>query len=213
MAYTDWSIEGPEYANCNCAWGCPCQFNALPTDGTCRAVAGMLIERGHFGTTRLDGLRWVGTYAWPGPIHLGNGTQQFFIDERANEDQRKALVEILHGRETEPGATVFQVFSTTMSNVLDPVFTRVEVDVDVDACRGRIIVPGVIDSTGTPIQSPFTGQDHRVRVSLRKGFEYLEAEFGSGSTTATGRVKLDLKDSYGQFARIHLTQNGIPQRP
>jgi hypothetical protein len=26
-------------------------------------------------------------------------------------------------------------------------------------------------------------------------------------------VRLDLKDSYGQFARIHLTQNGIPRRP
>jgi hypothetical protein len=213
VAYTDWSIEGPEYANCNCAWGCPCQFNAPPTDGTCRAVAGMRIERGHFGATRLDGLAWVGTYGWPGAIHEGNGTQQFFIDERADADQRRALVEILHGRETEPGATVFQVFSTTMSTVLDPVFAPVEVEVDVDACRGRIVVPGVIDSTGTPIKSPFSGQDHRVRVSLRSGFEYLEAEYGSGSTRATGGVRLDLKDSYGQFARIHLTQNGIPRRP
>src|SRR3712207_4808737 len=91
MAYVDWSIEGPEYANCNCAWGCPCQFNALPTDGTCRAVAGMRIEQGHFGSTRLDGLAWVGTYGWPGPIHEGNGTQQFFIDERADADQRSVV--------------------------------------------------------------------------------------------------------------------------
>jgi hypothetical protein len=173
----------------------------------------MRIEKGHFGSTRLDGLAWVGTYGWPGPIHLGNGTQQFFIDERADTDQRKALVEILHGRETEPGATIFQVFSTTMSNVLNPVFTKVEVDVDPDACRGRIAVPGVIDSTGTPIKSPFTGQDHRVRVTLRGGFEYTDAEYGSGSTKATGGVKLDFKDSYGQFARIHLTQNGIPRHP
>jgi hypothetical protein len=76
-----------------------------------------------------------------------------------------------------------------------------------------IVVPGVIDSVGTPIKSPFSGQDHRVRVSLRSGFEYLDAEYGSGTTTATGGVKLDFKDSYGQFARIHLTQNGIPRRP
>jgi hypothetical protein len=41
----------------------------------------------------------------------------------------------------------------------------------------------------------------------------LDAEYGSGTTTATGGVKLDFKDSYGQFARIHLTQNGIPRRP
>ncbi|MGA7790694.1 MAG: DUF1326 domain-containing protein, partial [Xanthobacteraceae bacterium] len=29
--------------NCNCAYGCPCQFNALPTHGNCEAVAGMQI--------------------------------------------------------------------------------------------------------------------------------------------------------------------------
>ena len=213
MAHVDWSIEGPEYVNCNCAWGCPCQFNALPTDGTCRGVGAMRIERGHFGTTRLDGLAWVGTYAWPGAIHEGNGTWQFFIDERADADQRKALVEILHGRETEPGATFFQVFSTTMATTLDPQFVPVEVEIDPDACRARIVVPGVLDSTGTPIKSPFSGQDHWVRVSLRSGIEYTEAEYGSGSTTATGGVKLGLKDSYGQFARIRLTQNGIPHRP
>jgi hypothetical protein len=213
MAYVNWSIEGPEYVNCNCAWGCPCQFTAQPTDGTCRAMTGMRIERGHFGTTRLDGLCWVGTYAWPGAIHEGNGTQQFFIDERADADQRKAPVKILHGRETEPGATIFQVFSTTMSKVLDPQFVPVEVEIDPDACRARIAVPGVIDSTGSPIRNRFTGKDHRVRVWLRGGFEYTEAEYGSGSTQAMGAVKLDLKDSYGHFSRIHLTQNGIPRNP
>ena len=31
MAHVDWSIKGPEIATCNCDWGCPCQFNALPT--------------------------------------------------------------------------------------------------------------------------------------------------------------------------------------
>ena len=34
MAHTDWMIRGPEIASCNCSYGCPCQFNALPTDGT-----------------------------------------------------------------------------------------------------------------------------------------------------------------------------------
>ncbi len=34
----DWAIKGREFANCNCSYGCPCQFNALPTDGTCKAA-------------------------------------------------------------------------------------------------------------------------------------------------------------------------------
>jgi hypothetical protein len=26
-------IAGEEVDNCNCSWGCPCQFSALPTAG------------------------------------------------------------------------------------------------------------------------------------------------------------------------------------
>ncbi len=26
----EWILTGREFANCNCAHGCPCQFNALP---------------------------------------------------------------------------------------------------------------------------------------------------------------------------------------
>ena len=34
-----WEIKGREFGSCNCNYGCPCQFNALPTHGHCRALA------------------------------------------------------------------------------------------------------------------------------------------------------------------------------
>jgi hypothetical protein len=90
MAYVEWEITGREFVNCNCAYGCPCQFNALPTHGHCMGVAGYQIEEGHFGGTRLDGLQAVWIGQWPGPIHEGQGTMQILIDERANPAQRAA---------------------------------------------------------------------------------------------------------------------------
>ena len=33
MAYVDWMIKGPNIGGCNCADGCPREFNALPTRG------------------------------------------------------------------------------------------------------------------------------------------------------------------------------------
>ncbi len=80
MAVTSWTMKGPEMMNCNCAYGCPCQFNALPTDGTCQAIVGMNIDEGHFGDVSLDGLRWLIVFAWPNAIHQGNGTMQAVID-------------------------------------------------------------------------------------------------------------------------------------
>ena len=29
MSMIDWYIEGSEFGNCNCSFGCPCQFEAL----------------------------------------------------------------------------------------------------------------------------------------------------------------------------------------
>ena len=76
MAHTSWSMKGAHLNNCNCAFGCPCDFNAPPTDGPCIGMAGMKIDTGHFGDVKLDGLCWAATYHWPAALHLGNGTIQ-----------------------------------------------------------------------------------------------------------------------------------------
>jgi hypothetical protein len=44
---------------------------------------------------------------------------------------------------------------------------------------------------------------------LPDGFEYRIAEIGSGTTRATGAIKLDLKSSYGHFAHLHLSNKGV----
>src|SRR5437667_12792148 len=95
MANTQWTIQGREFGNGNCAYGCPCQFNALPTQGHCRGAMAVHIDRGHHGSTNLDGLRLALLFKWPGPVHLGNGEAQPFVDARANPAQRDALLRIM----------------------------------------------------------------------------------------------------------------------
>src|SRR6266436_564 len=209
MPDVKWAIKGREFVNCNCAYGCPCQFNALPTHGNCKAVVGFDIEEGHHGGTRLDGLKAAGVLAWPGPIHEGRGEAQLIIDQRATPAQRQALLRILAGEDTEPGATVWQVFSTTREKIHEPVFAPIEFVVDRERRTARLVVPGVIEGRGEPIRNPVTGAEHRVRIDIPNGFEYTIAEMGRGWTKTSGAIKLDLVDSYGQFANIHLCQNGI----
>ncbi len=91
------TIHGDEFVNCNCAYGCGCQFNALPTHGDCQAIATYRIDRGSHGDTSLDGLCGAAIYRWPGPVHEGNGEMQLVIDERADADQRRALETIMSG--------------------------------------------------------------------------------------------------------------------
>ena len=211
MADTKWTIKGREFVNCNCSYGCPCQFNGLPTHGHCQAVGGFEIERGHHGSTALDGLKFVGIFRWPGAIHEGKGKAAVVIDERANEAQRGALLRILSGQDTEPGATVFNVFASTLVKVHEPIFSRIDFEVDIDGRRARLVVPGLIETRGEPILNPVTGNEHRVRIDMVGGFEYTLAEIGRGWSKASGPISYELADSYGQFAHLHLSQSGIVQ--
>ncbi len=209
MAEVKWSIKAREFVNCNCAYGCPCQFNALPTHGYCEAVTAMQIDEGIHGNTRLDGLRFVGIFRWPGAIHEGKGEAAVVIDERASQPQRDALLRILTGQDTEPGATIFQVFFTTLEKVHEPIFTTIDFEVDVDRRSGRAVVPGVTEGRGEPIKNPVTGAEHRVRIDIPNGFEYTLAEMGRGWTTVSHPMQFKLADSYAQFAHVNLCQSGI----
>jgi hypothetical protein len=209
MAQVKWSIKAREFVNCNCAYGCPCQFNALPTHGHCDAVTAMQIDEGVHGNTRLDGLRFVGIFHWPGAIHEGKGEAAVVIDERANAAQRDALLRILTGQDTEPGATIFQVFFTTLETVHEPIFAAIDFEVDIERRRGRAVVRGITDGRGEPIKNPVTGAEHRVRIDIPNGFEYTLAEMGRGWTTVSHPMQFKLSDSYAQFAHVNLCQSGI----
>ena len=204
-----WMIRGFEYGNCTCAWGCPCQFNASPTHGSCEAVVGGVIEEGHFNDVRLDGLHWVLLLQWPGEIAAGNGRQQAIIDLRASAAQREALRKILHGESTAPGATHFFVFNSTMSEVLAPIYAPVHVEVDVEARRGRIEVPGLVESTGSPIRDPFSGGEFHAAIQLPNGFEYSVAQVGCGTSKANAGLRIETSGSYGQFNLLHMNQDGV----
>jgi hypothetical protein len=209
MTDTKWTIKGREFLHCNCAYGCPCQFNALPTHGHCQAVMGMEIKEGRHGNTRLDGLKIAAVAAWPGPIHEGKGQIVPIVDERATPAQRESLLRIMSGLDTEPGATVFQVFSATFEKVHEPVFADIDFSVDVDGRRATLNVPGLIESRGEPVLNPVTGKEHRARINLPDGFEYIIAEIGRGWAKTLGPIQLNLADCHAHFADVHMTESGV----
>jgi hypothetical protein len=211
MRDVKWAIYAHEFLNCSCAYGCPCQFNAPPTHGYCRAVAGIKIGHGYHGDTKLDGLKAVAMLAWPEAIHKGRGEAAIIIDERASEAQRDALIRIMSGLDTEPGATIFNVFATTYEKVHDPIFADIDFEVDIAARRARLSVAGHVTSRGEPILNPVTGKEHRVRIDMPNGFEYRLAEAGRGWSKTSGPLQLDFTDSYGHFCELNLSQSGVIQ--
>jgi hypothetical protein len=209
MTDTKWTIRALEFSNCNCSYGCPCQFSGLPTHGNCRAVVGFDINQGVYGDIKLDGLKVAGMFGWPGAIHEGHGEAALIIDKRANEAQRGALLRILTGQDTEPGATIFNVFAGTLEKVHEPIFADIDFEIDIERRRARLVVPGYIESRGEPILNAVTKAEHRVRIDSPNGFEFKLAEVGRGWSKTSKPMQLDLADSYGHFCHLNLSQSGM----
>ena len=209
MTDVELTIKGREFIHCNCAYGCPCQFNALPTEGHCRAIGVVDIDEGHHGDTRLDGLRCGMIVSWPGAIHEGRGAVVPIIDERASDEQREALLRIMSGQDTEPGATFFQVFATTFETFHEPVFAPIDFEIDVERRSARVNIPGWMEARGEPIVNPVTGEEHHARINLPHGFEYDRCEVGRGWAETSGPLAVSLADSHAHFARLHMTGSGV----
>ena len=207
---TYWEFKGRELVNCTCEYGCNCQFNALPDKGHCHAVAAIQIDQGYHGETPLAGLRMVGIFKWPGPIHEGHGEAMPIVDERADPVQRDALLKIMSGQDTDPFATVFAVFATTIETMHEPVFAPIDFEVDVTGRRGKLSVPDYVEMSGEPIRNPVTGAESRAQICLPNGFEYEVAEIGSASSrTLGGPMDIAIASKYAQFANIHLSTHGV----
>lgn len=207
---TYWEFKGRELVNCTCEYGCNCQFNALPDKGHCHAVAAIQIDQGYHGDTPLAGLCIVGIFKWPGAIHEGHGEAMAIVDERADPAQREALLRIMSGQDTDPLATVFAVFASTIETMHEPAFVPIEFEVDVTGRRGSLSIPGYVEMTGEPIRNPVTGKESRAQICLPDGFEYEVAEIGSASSHTTGGpMDIEIASKYAQFAHIHLSTHGV----
>ena len=205
----DWHIKGKQFGNCNCNYGCPCQFNAPPTDNYCHGIGAFLIEEGFFGDINLAGVRAVSMMKFPGPIHDGNGEMQITLDSNSTLDQQNAIQSIIYGKETEPMATAFSMYISMMKKIHDPLIKSIELDINIETRICNLKAEDIIITKTEPIKNPITGDPHRARIVLPNGMEFKEAEMGSGSTESSAAFNTNFKDTYVQIAILNLTPKGI----
>jgi len=207
---TEWTIQGEELANCNCNFGCPCQFSVLPTHGNCEAVVAFDIHSGHYGDTDLGGLRAAAVYYWPGPIHKGGGQMQLIIDESASADQRTALQAIMNGEDTDEMATFWYVYSAMAPTKHETLFLPVVLDWDREERTGYAKVAGIFDLKVEPIPHIVSGAPHRASIQLPNGFEYRHAESASGTTRTTGgAISLNFDATHAHLAHLNISGHGV----
>lgn len=203
-----WKMKGQYIKNCNCLASCPCDTIGVPAPNkSCEGVVAMNIQEGHFDGVSLNGLKWAATVHWPGALHEGNGTLEAFLDERANEKQRDALVKILTG---QAGGTLFEILSQIVTTIHGPHFVKITFDFDKEKRRARLSIPGFIETTTEPLIVPASGDEQRVIVKMPGGFEYKEMEVAQAtSLKSTGEIKFDWKKTHSSLADVEHTDKGL----
>lgn len=94
----EWSLTGSYFEACNCEVACPCVFLGPPTQGDCTLLVAWHIERGNFDGTPLDDLNVALAAYSPGHMLQTKWKAALYLDDRAGEPQRAALVKIFSGQ-------------------------------------------------------------------------------------------------------------------
>ncbi len=198
----EWRLTGEEMSNCNCAWGCPCQFNAPPTSGQCEAIISVNVREGHYGDTSMAGVRFSRVMWWPGAVHQGGGIRQLIIDASASQDQWQAIERLESDLDSHP---FFGIYGSMAPTRMETISAPIEFELDREGRKGRLSIGKLAEVRVEPIRNPITGLEHHARINLPNGFEYNLAEMGntvSAVIDLAEPLNLRLDNSYAQLAPI-----------
>jgi hypothetical protein len=176
MAGGSWRLEGTVLIACNCDYGCPCNFNALPTTGKCEGQWTWHVEDGRYGDVDLSGLNFTVAVDWPGPIHEGGGTALILFDERADDTQRAAIQTLVSGDVGGP----WGVLAWTWPTVHGP--HAVPYELALDGVGWCVRAGDYVEIESEPIRNPVTGAEVHPGAVLPEGIILKQSSFGSSKT-------------------------------
>jgi hypothetical protein len=191
---SDWRLKGTVLVACNCDYGCPCNFNALPTYRECEGGWTWHVEDGSRDGVLLSGLTFALLCDWPGAIHEGNGEAMILIDERADERQRTAILGLLRGEAGGP----WSILKNTFTTVHEPNF--VPFQVEIADSHSSVSAGDALELATQPIRNPVTQVEVHPRAVLPEGFIFKDGALLCSSVfKASGEVSYDHS---GQYAAV-----------
>ena len=195
---TDWAMKGYLLGACSCDWGCPCSYNARPTQGFCEGGYIWHISQGHFQGLKLDGLNVAWVAHSPGPLHEGNVRSQVILDERASKQQREALLALCHGKHGGP----WEIFASVTSAWLEPMFLPFQVKID--GLHSAAKAGAVLEVELSPIINPVTGRAEELQLRKPTGFTSTWADLGSTKAMRIEceNLKYEHAGKYGEYSEF-----------
>ncbi len=176
-----WKVSGDWFDVCKCTIPCPCLFAQTPTFGDCEGVLAYHIRNGYYGETLLDGLNVLALGYFKGNIWAGETkfTGAFFLDERADQQQRDALQMIFTGK----AGGFMAEFAKLMGEMRGMDFVPIKFEVADDLSYWGAEIPGKVVAKAEALTGPMTPEGKRVQTLNGPG-----SETGPGTIATWGRA-------------------------
>jgi hypothetical protein len=201
-----WQITGEYFENCSCDIICPClvsvnaPMTSRPTQGHCAVMFAIHIDRGRYGDVPLDGLNVAMMAYTPGPMGEGNWKVAAYIDERANEEQGKALGEIFTGAAGGPLGAFAPLITENLGAKRAPITYRV------DGKRRSVEVPSILTMAVHPLPSLRQGEEIWMSSGHPFNPDRLALAVGeAGSTYQDHGMRWENSGRNGHYAAINWT--------
>jgi hypothetical protein len=181
MDIPSWILKGDWFDVCNCNIPCPCTFAQSPSYGDCQGVMAYHINRGQYGETSIDGLNVLILDSFKGNIWAGETKADLaiFFDERADEDQRKALDMIFTGK----AGGLMGKFANLFGKVRGLEYAPIKFEVAEDLGYWSAEIPGKVIAKAEALTGPMTPPGKRVQTINAPG-----SEVGPGAVATWGRT-------------------------
>jgi hypothetical protein len=148
------------------------------------------IREGNYGDVSLDGLNVVAVGSFEGNIWAGEAkpAMGFFVDERADESQREALLTIFGGQAGGWPAG----FAQLIDEIRGLEFVPIDFEIADDLGRWRVEIPGKAKGSAVALTGPTLAEGARVQVHNAPG-----AEVGPGQVATWATAEEDEVEAFG----------------
>ena len=148
MAY---NLEGRLLEVCTCKILCPCWVGEDPDFGTCDGVLAWHFDKGSIDAVDVTGRTFVILAHIPGNILKGNWRIRVYIDDKATDQQKDALLKVWTGKAGGPIADLAKLVGTVDAVELVPI------TFDIKGAAGTLKIGEAVSATLAPFQGA-TGQ-------------------------------------------------------
>jgi len=145
---TVYDLEGTLLEACSCSTPCPCWIGEDPDGGQCQAFVAYHFDQGTINGVDVSGLGFVNVAFIPGNVLAGNWKIVTYVDDRATDEQFKAIGDAYFGKLGGPLADL----AGLIGEVLD--VRRAPIQHEIRNGEGTLQIGDALSSEMAPYRGP-----------------------------------------------------------